>query len=202
MHMHVHDTFMGSTVYANLCERGVHRAPVRHYALFGALWSDFQAPHGQPLRDPMGNGSLWVAAAFGRGSTRGHPYRLAVTGSSPWFDPRGPFPPVLPEYCVGLGTARRRQLVEAGAGLPVRGTTARAQPLAAAATQVCVTPQRGCEGCPPGLRPRLPLVPSTCRRAVGDTCGNSDRQGKRAGRAWGPRARSPAKAQALRGAGL
>ena len=119
----------------------------------------------------------------------------------PWFDPRGPFPPVLPEYRVGLGTARRRQLVEAGAGLPVRSTTARAQPLAAAATQVCVTPQRGCEGCPPGLRPRLPSVMSTCRRAVGDTCGNNNRQGKRAGGAWGPRARSPAKAQALRGAG-
>ena len=105
----------------------------------------------------------------------------------PWFDPRGPLPPVHPEYCVGLGTARRRQLVEAGAGLPVRSTTARAQPLAAAATQVCVTPQRGCEGCPPGLRPRLPSVMSTCRRAVGDTCGNSNRQGKRAGRVRGAR---------------
>ena len=133
---------------------------------------------------------------------RGATPRLGCHQGGPWFDPRGPLPPVLPEYCVGLGTARRRQLVEAGAGLPVRSTTARAQPLAAAATQVCVTPRRGCEGCPPGLRPRLPSVPSTCRRAVGDTCGNSNRQGKRAGRAWGPRARSPAKAQALRGAGL
>ena len=166
--------------------------------LFGA---SIKLTQEQPLRDPMGTdvfGSPTPLAGVRRGATPppgGHQ-------GSPWFDPRGPFPPVLPEYCVGLGTARRRQLVEAGAGLPVRSTTARAQPLAAAATQVCVTPQRGCEGCPPGLRPRLPSVMSTCRRAVGDTCGNSNRQGKREGRAWGPRARSPAKAQALRGAGL
>ena len=149
----------------------------------------------------------WETDTFGSptplaGSTRGHPSAWRSSGRPLVRPPRGPFPPLHPEYCVGLGTARRRQLAEAGAGLPVRSTTARAQPLAAAATQVCLTPQRGCEGCPPGLRPRLPSVMPTCRRAVGDTCGNSDRQGKRAGRAWGPRARSPAKAQALRGAGL
>ena len=113
----------------------------------------------------------WVTDPFGSpmaGVRRGATPPPGGPQGSPWFDPRGPFPPVLPEYCVGLGTARRRQLVEAGAGLPVRSTTARAQPLAAAATQVCMAPRRGGEGSPPGLRPRLPSVPSTCRRAAGE----------------------------------
>ena len=33
------------------------------------------------------------AAAFGRGSTRGHPYRLAVIRAAPGSTPRGPSPP-------------------------------------------------------------------------------------------------------------
>ena len=141
----------------------------------GALWTlelfgaSIKLIGSSPSAIRRGNGSLWVADSLGRfdaGSAGATP-RLGGHQGSPWFDPRGPLPPVLPEYCVGPGTARQRQLVEAGAGLPVRSTTARALPLAAAATQVCIAPRRGGEGYPPGLHPRVPSVPSTCRRAAG-----------------------------------
>ena len=62
----------------------------------------------------MGNGSLWVAAALGRFDA-GPPLPPGGHQGSPWFEPRGPFPPVHPEYSVGLGTARRQHRVEAGA---------------------------------------------------------------------------------------
>ena len=116
-----------------------------------ALWSSLErvlSSSGAAPPGSDGSGSSWERRPAWL-VRRGAAPRLGghQGGPSPWFDPRGrPVSPVLPENCVGLGAARRRQLVETGAGLPVRSTTARAQPLAAAATQVCMAPRRGCEG--------------------------------------------------------
>ena len=90
-----------------------------HLELFGALWSDFKLITGSPFRIRWGTDRVGNAAALGRFDA-GPPLPPGGHQGSPWFDPRGPFPPVHPEYRVGLGTARRRQRVEAGADAHAR----------------------------------------------------------------------------------
>ena len=136
------------------------------------------------------------------GSTRGPPSAWRSSGQ-PLVRPPGPVSPMHPEYCVGHGTARRRQLAEAGAGLPVRSTAARAQPLADAATQVCMAPRRGGEGSPPRLTPTpaLGVVDVPARRRGGPATAATVRARGRGGRgSRGPDRRSRRRlAQALRG---